>query len=187
MHEALVALSLEGEIMLMNTSAEQLTGIARENAVGLHFRDVLDLEDHRSPLIFSPALPGLSGPVERFGLSLRQPGRSTVFVDLAIAPTLDMNGAQTGYILTLRRSEQRLHSETGKDPVSAAEVFEQAIAPMMQLDSSGHVVRVNEAMLRDCGVAEDKLVGRTLAGLKRDPDPRISGKLMSQLLDGPTP
>jgi PAS domain S-box-containing protein len=63
-------------------------------------------------------------------------------------------------------------------------MFELAPAPMILLDSTGHIVRVNEAMLSDSGVGEEKLVGRTLAGLSRDPDPRISGRLMHQLLQG---
>jgi PAS domain-containing protein len=57
---------------------------------------------------------------------------------------------------------------------------------MVQLDSTGHIVRVNEALLRESGVAVESLVGRTLTGLSMDPDPRIAGKLMHKLLQGGT-
>jgi PAS domain-containing protein len=55
---------------------------------------------------------------------------------------------------------------------------------MVQLDSSGHIVRVNGALLRESGVAVESLVGRTLTGLSMDPDPHIAGKLMHKLPQG---
>jgi len=57
---------------------------------------------------------------------------------------------------------------------------------MVQLDDSGHVVRVNQALLRESGVPLESLVGRTLTGLRMDSDPRIAGKLMQGLLEGST-
>jgi len=184
MHEALLALTLEGDILFMNTPAEQLTGVLQGHATGLHFREVLHLDDPRSSLKFGLARPGMSGPVERFGLSLSQPGRVAELVDLAVSPTFNEDSVQTGYILTMRKAEERLHSQAHRESLNASEMFELAPAPMILLDSTGHIVRVNEAMLSDSGVGEEKLVGRTLAGLSRDPDPRISGRLMHQLLQG---
>jgi PAS domain S-box-containing protein len=184
MHEALLALSLEGDIHFINTAAEQLTGIEREHAIGLHFREVLHLEDRRSPLIFVSARRGLSGPVESFGIWLRQPNRGPVLVDLAVSPSVNEDGRQTGYILTLRKAQTRLRLETLQESRNDIEMFDLTPVPMVQLDNTGHIVRVNEAMLRDVNVPEEKLVGRTLGALSRDPDPRISGKLMYQLLLG---
>jgi PAS domain S-box-containing protein len=184
MYEALLALSLEGDIRFMNTAAERLTGVAREDASGRHFREVLHFQNPDSPLSFVSVRRGLSGPIESFGLMLRQPGRGPVLVDLTISPMIDEDGMQTGSILTVRKAEQRLRSHALQDPQNEIEMFEFAPVPMVQLDSSGHIVRVNNAMLRNVDVAEEKLVGRTLAGLSRDPDPRISGKLMYQLLQG---
>jgi PAS domain S-box-containing protein len=183
MHEALLAISLEGDIQFMNTAAEKLTGVSREHATGFHFREVLHVEDRRSPLVFVSARRGLSGPIESFGLWLRQPF-GLLLIDLAVSPTVDEDGRQSGYILTIRKAEERLRSQTLQGSQSEVENFELTPVPMVQLDNSGHIVRVNDAMLRDVNVAEEKLVGRTLAGLSRDPDPRISGKLMYQLLQG---
>jgi PAS domain S-box-containing protein len=184
MNEALLALSLEGDVQFINTAAEQLTGIPREQATGLQFRDVIHLDNRRSPLTVVSARRGLSGPIESFGLWLRQPGRGSLLVDLAISPTVDEAGMQTGYVLTMRKAEQRLRSQGLQGSLNEIEMFDLTPVPMVQLDSRGHIVRVNDAMLRDVNVAEEKLIGRTLAGLSRDPDPRISGKLMYQLLQG---
>jgi PAS domain S-box-containing protein len=184
MHEALLALTLEGDVQFINSAAEQLTGIVREHAVGRHFREVLHLEDRRSPLIFVSARRGLSKPVESFGLRLQQPNRGPVLVDLTVSPSINQDGRQTGYILTLRKAQTRLQSEALQGSRNDIEMFELTPVPMVQLDNTGHIVRVNDAMIRDVNVPEEKLVGRTLAGLSRDPDPRISGKLMYQLLQG---
>ena len=55
---------------------------------------------------------------------------------------------------------------------------------MVQLDGNGHIVRVNQSLLRESGVAAESLVGRTLTGLSSDPDPRIAKQLMHKLLQG---
>jgi CheY-like chemotaxis protein len=45
MHEALLTVSLDGDIQFMNASAERLIGHKREHASGCHLREVLDLRD----------------------------------------------------------------------------------------------------------------------------------------------
>jgi CheY-like chemotaxis protein len=182
MHEALVALSLDGDILLMNAPAEKMAGVTGEDAIGRNFRDVLDLQGPQFPRKFFPGFRGLSGPIEHFGLTLSQPRRGSVLVDLALSPTVNGDEVQTGYVLTLRKADQRLRSEALKDSFHAVEDFELALIPMVQLDSSGQIIRVNEAMLHESGTAEGSLVGRTLGELSRDPDPRISGRLMHRLL-----
>ena len=131
-----------------------------------------------------PDRHGLSGSIEEFGLSLTQPGRSSTLVDIAISPSSDNAGVQTGYVLTLRRADERVRSQALEEAVTASDFFELAPMGMVQLDSTGHILRVNQALVRECGVAVESLVGRTLTGLSMDPDPRIAGKLMHKLLQG---
>jgi PAS domain-containing protein len=170
----------------MNAAAERLIGCPREHATGRHLRDVLDLRDMRNHPISIPARHGLAGPIEEFGLSLNQPGRPSISVDLAISPSSDNAGVQTGYVLTLRNADERVRSQAVEDAFNTSDLFELAPMAMVQLDSTGHIVRVNEALLRESGVAVESLVGRTLTGLSMDPDPRIAGKLMHKLLQGGT-
>jgi PAS domain S-box-containing protein len=184
MHEALLTVSLDGDIQFMNASAERLIGCTREQATGRHLRDVMDLRDTRYRPIAIPARHGLSGPIEEFGLCLSQPGGAPLMVDAAISPTCDSTGAQTGYVLTLRRADERVRSQVVEDAFNSADLFELAPMAMVQLDSTGHIVRVNQALVRESGVAVENLVGRTLTGLSMDPDPRIAGKLMHRLLQG---
>ena len=184
MNEALFTVTLNGDIQFMNAAAERLMGRSREQAVECHLRDVLDLRDARNRPIALPARHGLSGPIEEFGLSLVQPGRDALLVDLTISPIADSAGIQTGFVLTLRRADERVRSQALEEAFNASDLFELAPLAMVQLDSSGHIVRVNDALLRESGVAVESLVGRTLTGLSMDPDPRIAGKLMHKLLQG---
>jgi PAS domain-containing protein len=147
-------------------------------------REVLDLRDTRNRPISMPARHGLSGPIEEFGLSLAQPGKPALLVDLTISPFADAAGVQTGYVLTLRKADERVRSQALEEAFNASDLFELAPLAMVQLDSSGHIVRVNDALLRESGVPVESLVGRTLTGLSMDPDPRIAGKLMHKLLQG---
>ena len=184
MHEAVFTVSLAGDIQFMNASAERLIGHTREHAAGCHFREVVDLRDARNQPIPIPSRHGLSGPIEDFGLSLRKPGCAATLVDLAVSPFANNAGVQTGYVITLRKADERVRSQAIEEAFNASDPFEMAPMAMVQLDSTGHIVRVNQALLQESGVEAEKLVGRTLTGLSMDPDPRIAGRLMHKLLQG---
>lgn len=184
MHEALLTVSLAGDIQFLNAAAERMIGRSREDATGKHLREMVDLRDAHNGPIPMPARHGLSGPIEEFGLTLNQPGNTSTLVDMIVSPFTDNAGVQTGYVLTLRKADERVRSQALEEAFNATDLFELAPMAMVQLDSSGHIVRVNEALVRESGIAVESLVGRTLTGLSMDPDPRIAGKLMHKLLQG---
>jgi len=186
MHDALLAISLSGNIQVINAAAESLIGYTREHATGRHLDEVLDLRDTNNKTIHIPAPHKLNCPFEEFGLSLNHPGGTTIAVDLALSPFADGAGVQTGYILTLRKADERVRSLALAETFNATDLFEMAPTAMIQLDSEGHIVRVNPALTRESGVAARSLVGRTLTGLKMSTDPRIAGRLMQELLEGNT-
>lgn len=184
MHEALLTVTLAGDVQFMNASAERLLGRSREHAAGCHIREVLDLRDARNRQVSIPARHGMAGPVEEFGLKLSVAGKTPQLVDTAISPFADGAGVQTGYVITLRKAEERVRSQAVEEAYNATDLFESAPMAMVQLDSTGHIVRVNQALVTESGVAVESLIGRTLTGLSMDPDPRIAGKLMHKLLQG---
>jgi PAS domain S-box-containing protein len=186
MHEALLTVSLSGNIQVINTAAERLIGYSREHSTGRHLREVLDLRDARNQPVQIPSRHGLSCPLEEFGLSLNHPGGASIVVDLAISPSSNNAGVLAGYVITLRNADERVRTQALEEAFNASDLFELAPMAMVQLDSGGHIVRVNQALLRESGVAMESLVGRTLTGLRMDPDPRIAGKLMQELLHGNT-
>jgi len=184
MHEALLTVSTAGDVQFMNASAERLIGHTREHAAGCHLREIVDLRDINNRPIPLPGRHGMSGTMEEFGLSLNKTHCPPELVDLAISPIADTAGVQTGYVITLRKADQRVRSQVIEDAFNGSDLFEMAPMAMVQLDSTGHIVRVNKALLLESGVAVESLVGRTLTGLSMDPDPRIAGKLLHKLLQG---
>ncbi len=120
---------------------------------------------------------------ERFGLHLKPAGGGSVLVDIAISPLFDDANGHRGYVLSLRKAGERLRSQAADSSRQEADTFDLVSMPMVQLDGNGHIVRVNQALMRESGVAAESLIGRTLKGLSTDPDPRISKHLLRRLLD----
>jgi CheY-like chemotaxis protein len=60
--------------------------------------------------------------------------------------------------------------------------FEAVSMPMVQLDGNGHILRVNEALIRETGLAAESLLGKTLKQLGESPDPLIANVLAPRLL-----
>ena len=184
MHEALIMVSLDGEIQFMNSSAERLTGRTREYSSGRQLEEVLDVRDDRARLV--PILNDREQKVtiEEFGLNLRPADGGSQVVDLTVCPLADDAGRYRGYVITLRNADERLRAQAIEGSVKEIDPFEAASLPMVQLDGNGHIVRVNQSLLRESGIAAESLVGRTLTGLSNDPDPRIAKQLMYKLLQG---
>jgi CheY-like chemotaxis protein len=184
MYEALLAVSRAGRIQFMNAAAERLIGVPREFAFDRHLREVVDLRDARNREFPIAPHSRLSTPVEEFGVSLHREGQAATLVDLTTSPCFDDTSIQNGYILTLRPAAGRMRfQELGKG-IDALDAFELAPTAMVQLDSTGHVVRANQALLWEAGVGVERLLGRSLTSLSLDPDPRIAGRLMHKLLGG---
>jgi PAS domain S-box-containing protein len=187
MREGVLTVSLEHEVQFMNAAAEQLTGCMLATARGRKLYEVLDLSDGRQrPL---PELNNLenAAAVEEFGWLLKQTeGDVSVLVDLSVTPLTAQSGERTGFVVTLRDAGERLRSQAIEETLDEVHSFDQAPMAMVQLDGDGRIVRVNQALLRESGVAVESLVGRSLTGLSMDSDPRISHDLMHKLLEGGT-
>ena len=60
--------------------------------------------------------------------------------------------------------------------------FEAISMPMVQLDGNGHILRINQALIRETGLAAESLLGKTLKQLGESPDPLIANVLAPRLL-----
>ncbi|MGD0548429.1 MAG: response regulator, partial [Terracidiphilus sp.] len=170
MHEALLMVSAAGDLEFMNASAERLTGRAREQAAGRHLKEVLDLRDRRNRRLSLLDGRGFGGLIEQFGLTLNLPAGGRVLVDLTLSPLTDEAGRLSGYVVSLRRADERLRSQVIEEEFNQIDLFDLAPMSMVQLDNSGYIVRVNQALVRESGIEAESLVGHTLAALSRDPD-----------------
>ena len=184
MHEALIMVSPIGEIQFMNAAAERLTGRTREYGGGRRLEEVLDLRDHRKRLV--PILTDREHrvTVEEFGLNLRPAEGRSVLVDMIVCPLADEPGGYRGYVITLRRADERMRAQAMDGLAREIDPFEMASSAHGPVGWQRDIVRVNQSLLRESGVAAESLVGRTLTGLSSDPDPRIAKQLMHKLLQG---
>jgi PAS domain S-box-containing protein len=186
MREGVLMVSTEGRVEFMNAAAEGLAGWTLAKAKGRTLHEVLKLNDcnQRAADLLSNREDAIS--VEEFGWTLRQPDGGLVRVDLSLAPLAGISGPRKGFVITVRDAAQRMRSQAIDETLDEAHSFDQSPTAMVQLDGDGRIVRVNQALQRESGVAADSLVGRSLTGLSMDPDPRIAKDLMHTLLQGGT-
>lgn len=174
--EALFMISITGLVQFMNRAAEELTGTPRSNIVGRSIFEVLDLQDKSGRPALFPHL-ARERSVESFGLSLKTTAGKTLLVDLTISALLDNAGGLKRYVISLRDAKKRISTETP----AKLDAFDLISVPMVQLDGNGHILRVNQSLTRETGIAPESLVGRTLRDLSKDPDPRIATVLIPNL------
>ena len=186
MREGVLMVSAEGRVEFMNAAAEGLAGWTLAKAKGRALHEVLKLNDcnQRAADLLRNSEDAIS--VEEFGWTLRQPDGGLVRVDLSLAPLAGVSGPRKGFVITVRDAAQRMRSQAIDETLDEAHSFDQSPTAMVQLDGDGRIVRVNQALQRESGVAADSLVGRSLTGLSMDPDPRIAKDLMHTLLQGGT-
>lgn len=181
MREGVLLISAAAEVRFMNTAAEDLTGWAVEDAKGKAVVEILRLPENCQCL---PRAGRDDGAVEEFGVALDRNGGGRLLVDVSVSALSSHSGERTGWVITLRDAAERLRTQAVEEALEEGHAFHTAPIAMMQLDSSGCIVRVNRTLLDETGVAAESLVGRTLTGLSMDPDPRIAHDLLQKLFHG---
>jgi hypothetical protein len=58
--------------------------------------------------------------------------------------------------------------------------------PMVQMDSGGRIVRLNDAMIKKTGTDPALVVGRSLTAISMDSNPRIARDFLHNLLQSDT-
>lgn len=186
MHEGVLLLNCDGRVQLMNPAAEVLSGWALPQAKGRHLTEILKLYDpnRRAPVLPEHHQDGL--PVEEFGWTLVQPNGGSTLVDIALIQIANLEGQHEGFVVTIRDAAQRVRTQAIEETLGEPHSFDRTPTAMVQLDESGRIARVNEALLHDTGLRSENLLGRTLTGLSMDPDPRIAKDLMHKMLQSGT-
>jgi len=181
---ALMMVTTEGDILFMNAAAERMTGRTKEFAANRRISEIVDLRDQRRRPVPVLNNRGLNMTVEEFSLFLYPAEGEPFLVDLTVTPLSDDAGGYRGFVVSLRRAEERVRYQGEEGAVREIDPFDAASMPMLQLDGTGHIMRINHAMMQESGIPAEKLIGRTIAGLAKDSDPRIAKHLMHQLLSG---
>jgi PAS domain S-box-containing protein len=181
---ALLMVSADGDILFMNAAAEAMTGRSKEFAANRRIQEVVDLRDQRRRPIPVLNNRGMNVTVEEFGLSLLPAEGNPLLVDMTVSPLADDAGGYRGFVVNLRRAEERVRYQSEEGSVREIDPFDAASMPMLQLDGTGHIMRINQALMQESGIPAERLIGRTISGLAKDSDPRIAKRLMHQLMNG---
>jgi PAS domain S-box-containing protein len=181
-----VTVGRDHKVQFMNTAAEQMTGGSLEAAQGKQLYELLNITDSRLH-----ALPELddakdASPIEEFGCSLSRDGGTSILVDMTITPLKDQSGRRSGFVITLRDAAERLRTQAVEEALHEVDSFHLAPTPMVQLDSTGMIVRLNEAMIKKTGMDPSNVVGRSLTALTMDPDPRIARDFVHKVMQSDT-
>jgi PAS domain S-box-containing protein len=181
---ALMMVSADGDILFMNAAAEAMIGRSKEFAANRRIQEVVDLRDQRRRPIPILNNRGMNVTVEEFGLSLVPAEGDPLLVDMTVSPLADDAGGYRGFVINLRRADERVRFQTEEGSIREIDPFDAGSMPMLQLDGTGHIMRINHALMQESGIPPERLIGRTISGLARDSDPRIAKRLMHQLMNG---
>ncbi len=87
-------------------------------------------------------------------------------------------------IMLLRDAERKPEAQGAASAAIRVDAFDLNSAPMVQLDGNGRVLRVNQALVRETGIAAESLLGSTLVELSQNSDPQIAKMLIPRLQGG---
>jgi PAS domain S-box-containing protein len=175
-HEAIVFISADGVIEYMNQTAEEMTGMSLIRARGQLLNEVFEITDIHRRAIPLPVQRGQAASLEEFGWLLRSPGRDRMIVDFSVRSVFTDDGGFSGHVLALRSAAGRIRQSVVEASMEETQTFDNGPLPMMQLDGNGRVMRINQRFLDDAGLPMECVVGRKIADLMADPDPRITSQ-----------
>jgi PAS domain S-box-containing protein len=183
---AVLTLNLNHEVQFMNATAETMVGCTAAAAQGMKLYALLNLTDSRMH-----PLPDLDNardavPIEEFGCSLVKEGGTRTMVDVTITPLKDKSRHRTGFMVTMQEAAERLRSQAVEEALDEVDAFHMAPLPMVQMDSAGRIVRLNDAMIKKTGTDPALVVGRSLTAISMDSNPRIARDFLHNLLQSDT-
>ena len=178
---AIIALDVEGRIVLFNRFAEDLTQYHHDEVTGRDFVEVFVPADQRDVCrrIMGRAKSGV--PVTEYECPIHTRDGSRRILVWNTAPLLDKDGTITGTIAvgTDVTEHRRYERET-------AAIFDGAGEPMRVVDHSQRTVRANRAMAEVFGVPVDQLVGTPCDRVPHFLSGPASSEILDLILDGET-
>ena len=172
---AVIALSLDGNVLLWNPAAEAIFGWRSEEVVGMPLPTVPEEAEHEFRGLLEAQLQGIS----QHGKEVERRRKDGVLVHLSLwtAPLRDKNGSMQGKVALLadmsqqRRDEQerlglvkserdaRVQAETMD---RFRELLEAAPDAIIETNADGNIVLLNAATEQLFGYTRAELLGRTV-------------------------
>lgn len=172
---AIVVLNPQGVVLLWNSSAEKIYGWRREEAIGKPLPTIPQGSEEEFHSLLESQLHG----VPHSGKQVRRQRKDGTFLDIILwtAPLRDENGSVRGKIaisadLTESRNAEREYMrllESERDAKLRAEVMdrfrellEAAPDAIIEIDSQGRIVLLNEVTERLFGYSKNDLLGQSI-------------------------
>jgi PAS domain S-box-containing protein len=164
--EGVIATDAHGQINMMNTFAEQLTGWTSEAALGCPIDDVFVLADSRTGEPMAPLVHEVLA-AEKMTKRLNQcvlvakDGRR-FHVSESAAPVMAEGGRMTGVVLVFRDGSEsyRLREEIRQERYLLRLFVEQAPAAIAMLDRKMRYLAVSRRFLLDYGLGGQHILGQ---------------------------
>jgi len=156
MHNGLISVNEEGNIVLFNTAAEKLLQIPREQAVGKPVMSIVPESRLNEVLMTGQKESGKLTFNGRLLISNRTPLISNNKVIGAVAVLQDISELEM-------ISEELSFTKRMKDELDA--IIDSSYDGIYVTDGEGKTLRVNEAYCRITGIPSEKLIGRHVSEL----------------------
>ena len=156
MHNGLISVNEEGNIVLFNTAAESLFQLSREQVVGKPVMSVVPQSRLNEVLMTGQRESGKLNFKDKLLISNRTPLISNNKVIGAVAVLQDISELEM-------ISEELSYTKRMKDELDA--IIDSSYDGIYVTDGEGHTLRVNEAYSRLTGVPCHELVGRNIRDL----------------------
>jgi len=159
--DAIYILDKNGNFVVANRKAEELTGFRREDFVGKSFRKIVLLKS--LPKAIGGFLDVVRGREVRLELELKSATKKTVLAEVTSTP-LTIKGKIVGTLGIVRETTKRVMMENKLKEANRRlrTLFETAMEGITVVDAEENFTFVNKAFADMLGYREDELIGMNL-------------------------
>ncbi len=173
--DAIIAKSLDGEIVSCNPAAERLYGYRAEELIGKSIELLVPPGSSEMVDILRRIRDGER--VEQFQTVRLRKNRTAVRVSLTVSPIRDRAGVIVGVssvahdVTELLRAQEQLRESAEY----TRSLIEASLDPFVTIDAEGRITDVNEATAKATGVAREQLIGTDFSDYFTEPEKAREG------------
>lgn len=164
--DGVIATDINGNIIFLNTAAEEITGWATSEVIGKKFYDIFVLIDADTNQLLESAINNVliagteMGVKERSALVTKSGARK--YISANISPIVEETGVLSGTVTVFRDITQIRSMELKliEEQSNYMKVFNSAPVGVIVIDENTIITRVNEAALDFLNSSEEQSIGK---------------------------
>ncbi|VVB65235.1 Chemotaxis protein CheY [uncultured archaeon] len=169
MGDAVIATDNDGNITFVNPSAERLTGLKNDDAVGLSLDEVVRIIDEESwnPVknLVGIALSKNSAAASSVSNLLSRPDGKDVTIEYIASPIADVQGTVMGVVLILKDLTSQREAEIESKIRDTA--MASSINALCITDTNGKIKYVNAPFYELWGYSSEEVIGKSASEISR--------------------